>query len=97
MRTLSQGEDICLFLACGHTVWMCSFMRVITFVYHEGEPQKTLPGFLSNCVRCFVCFVLGPCTMTGPKTNHTKHLTQVDGNSGTALMCSACADICLLQ
>ena len=42
MRTLSQGEDICLFLACGHTVWMCAFMRVITYVYHEREPHKTV-------------------------------------------------------
>ena len=56
MRTLSQGEDICLFLACGHTVWMYAFMRVIHL--------STMKESLTNT---------------------------------TALMYSACADICLLQ
>ena len=32
-----------------------------------------------------MCFVFGPCTLTGSKTKHTKHLAQVDGNPGNSL------------
>ena len=28
--------------------------------------------------RCFVCFVLDPVSVHGPKTKHTKHLLQTD-------------------
>ena len=34
--------------------------------------------YSSACGRCFVCFVVGPCTLTGSKTKHTKHLPQAD-------------------
>ena len=47
----------------------------------------SLPGLPSTCARCFVCFVMGPCTLRGSKTEHTKHLTQVDGNPGSILHC----------
>ena len=32
----------------------------------------------SACGRCYVCFVLRSCTLTGLKTKHTKLLPQVD-------------------
>ena len=34
--------------------------------------------YSSACGRCFVCFGLGPCTLTGSKTKHTQHLPQAD-------------------
>ena len=54
-RTLSQGEDICLFLACGHTVWMHVFLRVITFIYHEGELHKIRVLQFYICSLCCMC------------------------------------------
>ena len=44
--------------------------------------QREIPRFPSTCVRCFMCFIFGPCTLTGSRTKHTKRLTQVDGNPG---------------
>ena len=34
--------------------------------------------YSSACGRGFVCFVVGPCTLTESKTKHTKHLPQAD-------------------
>ena len=51
----------------------CCFEQNVSLIYHGSHP----------IVRCFVCFVFGPCTLTGSKTEHTKHLTQVDWNPGT--------------
>ena len=34
--------------------------------------------YSSACGRCFVCFGLGPCTLTGSKTKLTQHLPQAD-------------------
>ena len=37
-----------------------------------------LHRYSSACGRCFVCFGVGPCTLTGSKTKHTQHLPQAD-------------------
>ena len=47
------------------------------FIFHLSSYQ--IPRFPSTCVRCFVCFVLGPCTKTGSKTYVTHQTCHTRG------------------
>ena len=66
------------------SIWVrsCSvFSSLLQVRLNGGEVGKYLDSH--PLVWDVLCFVLGPCTLTGSKTKYTKHLTQVDGNRGT--------------
>ena len=86
---------------CAHAkVWLCNVFFIFLHIQSDALHFKCsivcltlqkfkllIPGFPSTCVRCFVCYVLDAVSMHGPKTKHTKHLPQVDGNPGRKIKC----------
>ena len=51
--------------------------------WRRRSPSKRLPQYKvhrysSACGRCWVCFVLDPVSVHGPKPKHTQHLPQAD-------------------
>ena len=64
--------------------WSSHFLHLSLSSLYIESVEMCVPRLPSTCVSCFECFVLDPVRVHGPKTKHTKHVRQVDGNPGSS-------------